>query len=107
MSSRRNGITNRSEKKHKNSFTEANNVRQIMNILEKNSSQAFSLKQIGRKLGVKGKKNQQHLLNNLLELENRGKISQIEPTVFQLIRKNQTVLTGKVDFVNPRFAFII
>ncbi len=108
MSSRRKGNTNSSVKKqHKNSFTEANNVRSIMNLFEKNSSQAFNVKQLGRKLGVKGKKNQQHLLNNLLDLENRGKIMQIEPTVFQLARRNQTVLTGKVDFVNPRFAFVI
>ena len=108
MSSRRRGNTNRSAgKKHKNSFTEANNVRQIMNIMERNANQAFNVKQLGRKLGVKGKKNQHHLLNTLLDLETRGKIKQIEPTVFQLARKNQTIVTGKVDFVNPRFAFVI
>jgi ribonuclease R len=108
MSSRRRGNTNRSAgKKHKNSYTEANNVRQIMNILERNANQGFSVKQLGRKLGVKGKKNQQHLLNSLLDLESRKKIVQIEPTVFQLLRKDQTVVTGKVDFVNPRFAFIV
>ena len=70
MSSRRRGNTNRSAKKqHKNSFTEANNVRSIMNLLEKNSSQAFNVKQLGRKLGVKGKKNQQHFHKFRLQLK--------------------------------------
>tara|TARA_B100000809_G_scaffold1765_1_gene2030 strand:+ start:4568 stop:6763 length:2196 start_codon:yes stop_codon:yes gene_type:complete len=95
------------KRKHKNSYTEANNIKLIMNMFEKHQNEAFNVKQLGRKLGVKGKKNQQHLLNNLLDLENRNKITQIEPAVFQLAKRDQKVILGKVDFVNPRFAFII
>ncbi len=107
MNNRTRGNKDSKKRKHKNSYTEANNIRQIMTLFEKHQSESFNVKQLGRKLGVKGKKNQQHLLDNLLDLENRNKLVQIEPAVFKLATSNQKVISGRVDFVNPRFAFIV
>lgn len=78
----------------------------IFNLLQQYPSRAFGEKQIIRKLNIKHK----HLKNNvdriLLELLRQEKIQLTADGRFTVSKSGNEVV-GKVDYVNPKFAFII
>ena len=80
--------------------------KEILNIMEERPAHAFSGNQLIRKLNIK----QKHLKNNvdgiLLELLREGKIQIMEDGRFSISKSGNEII-GKVDYVNPRFAFIV
>ena len=78
----------------------------ILRLFNANPKFTYTPKQVVRKLEFNGKKRFDHILDVLLKLEDKGHIKQISPEVFKLKVDSEEVITGKLDFVNPRFGFI-
>lgn len=79
----------------------------ILDVFYKNKTASFNAKQVSRKLNYRGKKNIQRLEQSLCDLELKGSLIQVEPGVFRIPQRSTSFYTGKVDFVNPKFAFVI
>jgi ribonuclease R len=100
-------MTNKKSKKTDKSKEKLKVLKQkILNLIKEYPSRTFSEKQIIRKLNIK----QKHLKNNvdsiLLTLLREDKIQLTGDGRFCVIKSGNEI-TGKVDFVNSRFAFII
>lgn len=100
-------MTNNKSKKTDKSKEKINLLKQkILNLIKEYPSRTFSEKQIIRKLNIK----QKHLKNNvdsiLLTLLREDKIQLTDEGRFCVIKSGNEI-TGKVDYVNQRFAFII
>lgn len=78
----------------------------ILALLEEMVGKAYSTKQITRKLGIKKKTLIADLYRILDQLEEEGKIQQLGNGTYRSV-KELVALTGRVDHVNPRFAYII
>jgi ribonuclease R len=100
-------MTNNKSKKTDKYKEKINLLKQkILNLIKEYPSRTFSEKQIIRKLNIK----QKHLKNNvdsiLLTLLREDKIQLTDEGRFCVIKSGNEI-TGKVDYVNQRFAFII
>src|SRR5210317_890659 len=100
-------MTNKKSKKTDKSKEKVNLLKQkIFNLIKEYPSRTFSEKQIIRTLNIK----QKHLKNNvdgiLLTLLREDKIQLTDDGRFCVIKSGNEI-TGKVDYVNQRFAFII
>ena len=100
-------MTNKKIKKTDKSKEKLKVLKQkIFNLIKENPSRTFSEKQIIRKLNIK----QKHLKNNIdsimLTLLREDKIQLTDEGRFCVIKSGNEI-TGKVDYVNSRFAFII
>jgi len=100
-------MNNKKNKKTDKSKEKLNLLKQnILNLIKEYPSRTFSEKQIIRKLNI----NQKHLKNNvdsiLLTLLREDKIQLTDDGRFCVIKSGNEI-TGKVDYVNQRFAFII
>ena len=67
---------------------------------------AFSAKTITKRLGFRDKPSKIIIKELLIELTAEGKVRQLRNGSFTSAKKIE-YLTGKVDFVNPRFAYVI
>lgn len=79
----------------------------ILDLFRDQQGSFFNAKQLSRKLNYRGKQNISRLEQTLCEMELERSLVQIEPGTFRLAAKNTETYVGVVDFVNPRFAFII
>ena len=100
-------MTNKKNKASDKSKEKINLLKQkILNLIKEYPSRTFSEKQIIRTLNIK----QKHLRNNvdsiLLTLLREDKIQLTDDGRFCVIKSGNEI-TGKVDYVNQRFAFII
>lgn len=100
-------MINRKNKKTDKSKEKVNLLKQkILNLIKEHPSRTFSEKQIIRTLNIK----QKHLKSNvdsiLLTLLREDKIQLTDDGRFCVIKSGNEI-TGKVDYVNQRFAFII
>ncbi len=100
-------MTNKKNKTTDKSKEKINLLKQkILNLIKEYPSRTFSEKQIIRTLNIK----QKHLKNNvdgiLLTLLRADKIQLTDDGRFCIIKTGNEI-TGKVDYVNGRFAFII
>jgi len=100
-------MTNNKSKKTDKSKEKIKVLKQkILSLIKEYPSRTFSEKQIIRKLNIK----QKHLKNNvdsiLLTLLREDKIQLTDEGRFCVIKSGNEI-TGKVDYVNQRFAFII
>ena len=77
----------------------------ILALLEEMVGKAYSTKQITRKLGIKKKSLITDLYRILDQLEEEGKIQQLGNGTYRSARES-VALIGKVDHVNPRFAYV-
>ncbi len=75
-------------------------------VLEEVAGRAFSSKQIARKLGLKKDSGIKDLNRVLDQLEEEGKIEQLGNGTYRIAGLSKAV-SGKVDHVNPRFAYVI
>ena len=92
------------EKKHKD---ERRSLRQeMLELFDENPGRGYDFKQIARRIGLKKKALNKDLFALLEELEEDGKIKQLPNGSFTSTKKPET-LSGKVDHVNPRFAYIV
>lgn len=77
----------------------------IPRVLEEVAGSAFSNKQLARKLGLKKDSGIRDLSRILEQLEEEGKIQQLGNGTYRSASASKTVV-GKVDHVNPRFAYV-
>jgi len=78
----------------------------IIQLLESHQGQGFSVKLIARKLGLKQKAQLKDLTFELYELVDADQVQQLSNGDYKSSRVAQTI-TGTVDHVNPRFAYIV
>ncbi|MFZ9981242.1 MAG: ribonuclease R [Cyclobacteriaceae bacterium] len=92
------------EKKHKD---ERKSLRQeMLELFDQNPGRGYDFKQIARKISLKKKALNKDLFALLEELEEDGRIKQLPNGSFTSTKKPET-LSGKVDHVNPRFAYVV
>lgn len=77
-----------------------------LSLLEGAGGKAYNIKQLTKKLGLKKKALAEGLYRVLSQLEEEGKVRQLENGAY-LSTMGPTPLTGKVDHVNPRFAYVV
>lgn len=77
----------------------------LMTLLEEMSGKAYSVQQLVRKLGLKKKSLIEDLYKILDSLQEEGQVEQLNSGQYKSSRKSKTV-TGIVDHVNPRFAYV-
>lgn len=84
-------------------------TKKILDLFYQERTTFYNAKQISRKLNYRGKRNIQRLEEVLCRLELEGHLSQIEPSIFGLAQKRGggEIVSGVIDHVNPRFAFLI
>ncbi len=92
------------EKKHRKEKSSV--YSSILALLEEMIGKAYSTKQITKKLGIKRKTLITDLYRILDQLEEEGKIEQLGNGTYRSARESAS-LTGRVDHVNPRFAYVI
>jgi ribonuclease R len=91
----------RKDKKEKGSLLSA-----ILSMLSEAPDRTYNPAQITRKLGVKKKTMIKELYDILDQLEEDGRIEQLANGSYK-IKQNLVSETGRVDHVNPRFAYVI
>ncbi|MGC4023258.1 MAG: ribonuclease R [Cyclobacteriaceae bacterium] len=89
------------EKEQKSSIHNA-----VVKLLNENPGKAFEFKQIAKKVGAKNKLANKEIFETLDSLIEEGRIRQLSNGSFATIRKTESI-TGTVDHVNPRFAYIV
>jgi ribonuclease R len=78
---------------------------QILNFLNSNLSNAYSSKQIIKKLGLRDPASKAAVQPLLISLEDEEKVQKLRNS-YRSISKPE-VVTGKVDHVNQRFAYVV
>lgn len=79
--------------------------RQIIDYLDQNIHKVYTSKQIIKRLNIRDQPSKAAVLPLLESLYNRGKIDKIRHSYKS--KKEAKVIAGKVDHVNPRFAYVI
>ncbi|MCP4520419.1 MAG: ribonuclease R [Cytophagales bacterium] len=82
-------------------------VNQILALLKNNPGQNYNPKQLVRKLKLKGKNRIELVTHSLQFLIEIGDVQEVEKGLYQSTIDESNTFIGKVDHVNPRFAFII
>jgi ribonuclease R len=77
----------------------------LLLLLEEMAGKAYSPQQLVKKLGLKKKSLIDDLYKILDSLEEEGKVEQLSSGHYKSTKKSKTV-TGIVDHVNPRFAYV-
>lgn len=78
----------------------------LLAVLEEMEGKAYSSKQIARRLGLKNDSGIRDLNGILDQLEEQGKIQQLGNGTYRRANVSKTI-SGKVDHVNPRFAYVV
>ena len=89
------------EKEQKSSIHKA-----VVKLLNESPGKAFDFKQIARKVSAKNKLANKEIFETLDSLIEEGKIRQLPSGGYATSKKSQS-LTGTVDHVNPRFAYVV
>ena len=106
MSNKRKKPKTRSRSKKTSSYSNEQLAVMAQGLLDANLTKAYSPRQITKKLDLNDRSSKKALPNVLYKLEEDGKIRKIANGKYQTTTEPRTLL-GRVDFVNPRFAFII
>ncbi|MDZ4714016.1 MAG: ribonuclease R [Cytophagales bacterium] len=93
-------------KKKKDAVESGSMSKSLVLFFEENLGDSFHFKQIARELSPKNKSANKELFSLLDEMESSGKITQLADGSYASTKKAST-LEGKVDHVNPRFAYIV
>ncbi len=94
------------EKEKRNKKEQGGMYSSLLMLLEEMSGKAYSPQQLVKKLGLKKKSLIEDLFKLLDALEEEGKVEQLSSGHYKSTRKTRSV-TGVVDHVNPRFAYIV
>ncbi|MBX9852888.1 MAG: ribonuclease R [Cytophagaceae bacterium] len=78
----------------------------IIIFLKSYKEKSFSLKQLSKKLNIKDKEELEDILERLVA---SGKLNRNKDGSYKAGKggKPQEIITGKVDYVNPRFAYVV
>ena len=80
----------------------------VLYLLEDMEGKAYTADQLARRLGLKKKALLKELYTSLDQLEEDGLIEQLGNGSYKSTNKPKTAsITGKVDHVNPRFAYVV
>ena len=79
----------------------------ISQIFIKKPFETFSAKQIGRKINFKGNKKFDIVYGEMLKMSKDGILDALPKGVFKLKHQASEFHTGRIDFVNPKFCFVI
>ncbi len=79
---------------------------QVLQLFTDNPGRAYDFKQIAKRIGAKNKAHNNDLFAALEQLEEAGKIKQLPSGGYASTRKAATI-TGTVDHVNLRFAYVV
>ncbi len=90
----------------KKAANQANLEQQVMEALNANLTKAYSPKQLIRHLNLTTKSAKAAVPPLLDKLEKQGKVRLLPRGKYQTTSE-PSFITGKVDFVNPRFAFVV
>lgn len=93
------------EKEKRNKKEQGGMYSSLLLLLEEMSGKGYSPQQLIKKLGLKKKSLIEDLFKLLDALEEEGKVEQLSSGHYKSTRKKKAV-TGIVDHVNPRFAYI-
>lgn len=94
------------EKEKKNKKEQGGMYSNLLLLLEEMSGKSYSPQQLIKKLGLKKKSLIEDLFKLLDALEEEGKVEQLTSGHYKSTRQKKAV-TGIVDHVNPRFAYIV
>lgn len=94
------------EKEKKNKKEQGGMYSSLLILLEEMSGKSYSPQQLIKKLGLKKKSLIEDLFKLLDALEEEGKVEQLSSGQYKSTRKKKS-LSGLVDHVNPRFAYIV
>lgn len=78
----------------------------ILEFLDQNARQAYTFKQLARQLNITTKNEKVELALVLQQLADNGGLVLLADGTFQSV-KGQRIVTGRVDYVNARFAWIV
>ena len=78
----------------------------VLELLNANLTKAYSPQQITRRLAITDKSAKSSMTSVLEKLEKKGKVKELMHGKYQSTNEPEFIL-GKVDFVNPKFAFIV
>ncbi|MEO9966090.1 MAG: ribonuclease R [Reichenbachiella sp.] len=82
--------------------------KQVVSLFDENPGEAFTVKQIFSKAGLRDKQSKKAGLNFVLDLEQEGTVEQLRNGSFRSrVTATTTGLQGIVDHVNRRFAYVI
>ena len=98
--------TKSSSRRQKRTYDDTTLTAMTMDVLDSNLSKAFSTIQIARQLDIADKSSKASIAHILESLEAKGKVRRISREKFQSTTEPKELI-GVVDFVNPRFGFII
>lgn len=79
----------------------------ISQIFIKKPFEAFSAKQIGRKINYKGNRQFDVVYGEMVRMAKDGILEAEQKGIFKLKHQASEFHTGRVDFVNPKFCFVI
>lgn len=81
----------------------------ILQFINNNPRGGYSIKLITKKLSIRDKKSKDLVPEILFELERQGHVNRLRNGSFKSARKEKTAseVTGIVDHVNPKFAYIV
>ncbi len=96
----------KTEKEKRNMKEQGGMHNSLMTLLEEMTGKAYSVQQIVKKLGLKKKALIEDLYKILDALEEEGKVEQLSSGQYKSSLKSKSV-TGIVDHVNPRFAYVV
>ena len=78
----------------------------LRQIFYEEAGESFSYRQLIKKIGIRDAKTKEALKDILLSMEAQGKVARNRDGRF-VSNSTPSVITGKVDHVNPRFAYVI
>ncbi len=94
------------EKEKKDKKEQGGMYSSLLILLEEMSGKSYSPQQLIKKLGLKKKSLIEDLFKLLDALEEEGKVEQLSSGQYKSTRKKKA-MSGIVDHVNPRFAYIV
>ncbi len=94
------------EKEKKNKKEQGGMYSSLLILLEEMSGKSYSPQQLIKKLGLKKKSLIEDLFKLLDALEEEGRVEQLSSGQYKSTRKKKA-MSGLVDHVNPRFAYIV
>ena len=94
------------EKEKKNKKEQGGMYSSLLLLLEEMAGKSYSPQQLIKKLGLKKKSLIEDLFKLLDALEEEGRVEQLSSGQYKSTRKKKA-MSGLVDHVNPRFAYIV
>jgi ribonuclease R len=92
-------------RKAENSRTELKEL--VLSFFNQNKNKTFTAAQLKRKLALRSRSLEEALYEALDELERNNTLTHLKNGSYKLKSSSTTTLTGVVDHVNPRYAFIV